>query len=90
MTTYRAKIQWVQSADLLVDALNEDDAKKQIADLLKQSTVIWNSNWKTDIVRVDSIDMDMSYLDALLEDIAASRLKCKCDGDCGCGAEVTD
>lgn len=90
MTTYRAKVQWVQSADILVEADDIEDAQKKMVEKLKQSTVIWNGNWKTDLVRVDSIDMDMTYLDALLDEIE-ERKKCKCGGSCACGrGEVTD
>lgn len=92
MTAYRAKVQWVQSADILVEGDDIEDAQKKMVEKLKQSTVIWNSNWKTDLVRVDSIDMDMTYLDALLDDIEEQRKrKCKCGGSCACGrGEVTD
>lgn len=87
MTTYRAKVQWIQSTDLFIDATGEEDANKQFAELLKQSTVIWNSDWKTDIVRVESVGMDMSKIDSILDDIISG---CDCD-NCDCtDVEVTE
>lgn len=53
---YRASVQWVQSTELFVDAEDLEEAQRQVADMLKHSSVIWNSDWLTTTVRIDSVE----------------------------------
>lgn len=63
MKTFRSKVNWIQTADLVVEASDEDEARKRVAEMLALSSVIWNSRWTTESVRIASVEemMEQAY-----------------------------
>lgn len=61
--TFRSKVLWVQSTDLVVEAQDEEEAQKRVTEMLKQSSVIWNSWWDTESVRIASVEETRSEVE---------------------------